>query len=66
MKHEPENLTLAHDEPPASGTAEGVSSGHLDSSPFYADEYVTLYNADVRQVLPQILGSFEVLITDPP
>ena len=27
MKHEPENLTLAHDEPPASGTAKGVGSG---------------------------------------
>ena len=26
MKHEPENLTLAHDEPPASGTAKGVGS----------------------------------------
>ena len=36
------------------------------ASVFYADEYVTLYNADVRQVLPQILGSFDVLITDPP
>jgi site-specific DNA-methyltransferase (adenine-specific) len=27
MKHEPENLILAHDEPPASGTAKGVGSG---------------------------------------
>ena len=27
MKHEPENLTLANDEPPASGTAKGVGSG---------------------------------------
>ena len=27
MKHEPENLTLAHEEPPASGTAKGVGSG---------------------------------------
>ena len=26
MKHEPENLTLAYDEPPASGTAKGVGS----------------------------------------
>ena len=29
MKHEPENLTLAHDEPPASGTAKGVGSGEF-------------------------------------
>lgn len=27
MKHEPENLTLAHEEPPASRTAKGVGSG---------------------------------------
>ena len=27
MKHEPENLTLAHDEPPASRTDKGVGSG---------------------------------------
>ena len=27
MKHEPENLILANDEPPASGTAKGVGSG---------------------------------------
>ena len=27
MKHEPENLTLEHDEPPASRTAKGVGSG---------------------------------------
>jgi len=42
----------------------GLAPG--SASVFYADEYVTLYNADVRQVLPQILGSFDVLITDPP
>ena len=29
MKHEPENLILANDEPPASGTAKGVGSGPL-------------------------------------
>ena len=35
--------------------------------PYYADESVTLYHGDSRDVLPQIaLGSVDVVLTDPP
>ena len=33
--------------------------------PYYADESVTIYNADCRQVLP-FLPKFDLLLTDPP
>lgn len=33
--------------------------------PYYADEAVTIYNADCRQVLP-FLPKFDLLLTDPP
>lgn len=34
-------------------------------APYYADESVTIYNADCRQVLP-FLPKFDLLLTDPP
>ena len=34
-------------------------------APYYADESVTIYNADCRQVLP-FLPRFDLLLTDPP
>lgn len=34
-------------------------------APYYADEAVTIYNADCRQVLP-FLPKFDLLLTDPP
>lgn len=34
-------------------------------APFYTDSHVTIYNADCRDVLPQ-LGRFDLLLTDPP
>ena len=34
-------------------------------APYYADEAVTIYNADCRQVLP-FLPRFDLLLTDPP
>lgn len=34
-------------------------------APFYEDEYVTLYNADCRDVIPQ-LPIVDLLVTDPP
>lgn len=34
-------------------------------TPFYQDEYITIYNADCLDVLPQIAG-IDSLITDPP
>jgi DNA modification methylase len=33
--------------------------------PFYRDEYVTIYHADCRQILPMLEG-FDLLLTDPP
>ena len=37
----------------------------VSRSPYYADDYVTLYHADCRHVLP-LLESFDLLLTDPP
>lgn len=34
-------------------------------SPYYQDEFVTIYNGDNRVIAPQ-LGSFDLLLTDPP
>lgn len=34
-------------------------------APYYADDSVTIYNADCRQVLP-FLPKFDLLLTDPP
>ena len=33
--------------------------------PYYQDEHCTIYNADCREVLPE-LGQFDLLLTDPP
>lgn len=33
--------------------------------PYYADELVTLYQGDSREVVPQLPDSFEAVITDP-
>jgi site-specific DNA-methyltransferase (adenine-specific) len=34
-------------------------------TPYYYDEFVTLYHGDSRELLPQITGSFDAVITDP-
>jgi DNA modification methylase len=34
-------------------------------SPFYADEYVTIYHGDSREIMPH-LKPFDLLLTDPP
>lgn len=34
-------------------------------SPFYADEYVTIYHGDSREIMPH-LTPFDLLLTDPP
>jgi DNA modification methylase len=34
-------------------------------SPYYSDESCTIYNADCREILPE-LGKFDLLLTDPP
>lgn len=34
-------------------------------SPYYEDEYVTLYNGDAREIVP-LLGRFDLMLTDPP
>ena len=37
------------------------------SKPYYQDDYVTLYNGDCREILPQIeSGSIDMVFTDPP
>ena len=50
-------------------TAAGQSLGAMPCSwlpaPFYRDEYVTIYHADCRQILP-MLGQFDLLMADPP
>ena len=33
--------------------------------PYYQDDYCTIYNADCREVLPQ-LGEFDCVLMDPP
>lgn len=36
-------------------------------SPYYADEWVTIYCGDARQILPEMAaGSAHVILTDPP
>jgi len=48
---------------------EFIRSKHLQTqlpfAPYYADDSVTIYNADCRQVLP-FLPKFDLLLTDPP
>ena len=41
-----------------------VSSALL--APFLEEDGITLYNCDVRDLLPMIVGKFDVLVTDPP
>ena len=36
------------------------------SEPYYADDQVTLYHGDCREVLRSIPGQCDVLMTDPP
>ena len=45
----------------------GVVSSALFSPvvPFYADEYVTIYHGDSREIMPH-LKPFDLLLTDPP
>lgn len=35
-------------------------------APFYADEFVTLYHGDARELVPLLGGGADVLVTDPP
>ena len=72
MKHEPENLTLANDEPPASRTDKGV--GSVDwlavlpgRSLYYKDEWTAIYHGDCREVLARgELPRASLVLTDPP
>ena len=72
MKHEPENLTLANDEPPASRTDKGV--GSVDwlavlpgRSLYYKDEWTAIYHGDCREVLARgELPHADLVLTDPP
>ena len=60
MKQEPENLTLAHDEPPASGTAKGVGSG-----PWLGGLEITCEDCmDLMRRYPD--KHFDLAIVDPP
>jgi len=34
-------------------------------TPYYQDEYATIYHGDSRQIVP-LLGAFDLLLTDPP
>jgi len=34
--------------------------------PYYQDDYVTLYNGDCREIIPQLDTKFDLLLTDPP
>jgi len=34
-------------------------------TPYYQDDYVTLYHGDCREIVPT-LGTFDLLLTDPP
>jgi len=34
--------------------------------PYYQDEWVTIYNADCREVIPQLDINFDLLLSDPP
>lgn len=35
-------------------------------SPYYQDDYVTLYHGDCREVLPEVPATMDLLLTDPP
>lgn len=62
-------MTARPTAPPSPQTAAGQSLGAMPCSwlpvPFYRDEYVTIYHADCRQILP-MLGRFDLLMADPP
>ena len=35
--------------------------------PYYQDEWVTIYHADCREILPSLpIGSMDLVVTDPP
>jgi len=34
--------------------------------PYYTDEFCSIYHGDCREVLPQISGGFDMVLTDPP
>ena len=55
------------EKPPQTGETEQVGSTALFSPvvPFYADEYVTIYHGDSREIMPH-LNPFDLLLTDPP
>ena len=38
----------------------------MSLAPFYASEGITIYCGDARELLPQIAGPFDVVLTDPP
>ncbi len=35
-------------------------------TPYYQDEYVTIYNGDCREILPQLDVKVDLVLTDPP
>lgn len=48
-----------------SALREAAGSGRGGLAPYYADEYVTLYHGDCREILPS-LGRFDAMVSDPP
>src|SRR4051794_27290196 len=34
--------------------------------PYYQDQYITIYQGDCLEILPQLLTTVDVVITDPP
>jgi site-specific DNA-methyltransferase (adenine-specific) len=38
----------------------------MSAEPYYADEFVTLYHGDHREILPQLGLTFDLIVADPP
>src|SRR5690606_7007773 len=49
------------------GGAGAGAGGRCAMTPYYQDEYVTIYHGDCREILPALIGAgVEAIITDPP
>jgi hypothetical protein len=49
------------------GTHDPRVGPRMTTAPYYADDYVTLYHGDCRDVLPSLAdGSVDMVLTDPP